>query len=286
LESVNLALVADQLATRGADRIAIELCRAAVELYAFNNSPNWPKVAQTGLGVAVRQQDVDAQAWFHESLGKLYTQTGAFDAAVAEHESALELRRWMHDDEGLTRSLNAIGLTRWRRGETELAEQSFTAALESAREHDIPAFEIFALMNLGMVELGRAESAVRDESQIGYATALAHLDQALTLLGSEEERRFYRVNILYDRAAALAGVGDLRAAITCATEAVALARSLANALLLASALLSLAHVERATAHIEAAADALQESIRLFRSVGAVNRADEAQRELDGLDGAR
>lgn len=286
LENVNLALVADQLATRGEEHIAIRLCRAAVELYAFNNAPSWRKVAQAGLELAVRRQDVDARAWFHESLGKLHTQTGDLDTALAEHESALELRRRMHDDEGITRSLNAIGLTRWRRGEAELAERSFTAALNSAREHGIAAFEIFALMNLGMVELGRAAAIGPDESRIGYAAALAHLDRALALLGTEEERRFYRVNILYDRAVALAGVGDPRAAVTSATEAVTLARALANPLLLASALLSLAHVERATAHLEAAADALRESVRLFRSVGAVNRADEAQRELDGLDGAR
>lgn len=286
LESVNLTLIAEQLAARGIDGAAIELCRATVELYAFNNSPGWQNVARTGLELAGRLQDVAARAWFHESLGTLHTQTGALDDALTEHESALELRRRIHDEPGITRSLNALGLTRWRRGEAESAARSFTAALESAREHGIAAFEIFALMNLGMVELGRANAALPGASRSGYAAALAHLDEALTLLDTAQDRRFYRVNILYDRAEALAGLGDLRAAVPCAAEAVALARSLANPLLLASALLSLSRVERATAHLDDAAEALKESIRLFRSVGALNRAADAQHELDGLGGSR
>jgi tetratricopeptide (TPR) repeat protein len=198
------------------------------------------------------------------------------------HEAALELRRRTGDQSAQTRSLNAIGLTQWRAGALDQAEESLAACLRLAESIGDESFVTFALMNLGMVANSQAAAGDSDDGRQQHEKALTLLDAALTRLDSENPN-FYRVNALYERAAALAGLGRVDEANVCGLEAVWLARELANPLVLAPALQTLAQIKTELGDADSARIALVEALELFRLLGNASGQDQVLRRLQDID---
>jgi tetratricopeptide (TPR) repeat protein len=149
-----------------------------------------------------------------------------------------------------------------------------------AGAHQDDDFQTFALMNLGHVTLRQAELGEQGLSHSRFARALSLLDAALDRI--PEQRPFYRINALHDRASTLLGLGRPDQARTCAVEAVDLARNSGTPLILASALRSLAEIKLALDDHDGAYADLTESLELFHVLGDTVREAEVSAQRDSL----
>ncbi len=269
------------LADRHMFDTALMLCQATVELRAFNNAKSWKALAEKGLQLADAFDDLDAQAFFHESLGKSYAQSGQPAQAVELHAKALDLRLQTDDLAGQARSLNALGLAAWRLGDLGKAEQTLNESLARAREAAEPRLEALALMNLGLTALSQAEQPVAADPHAHNTRALALLDEALQLLDPDTQA-FYATNALYNRARALSALAEPAAADATAQQAVAQARDLGNDLLLAPALRVLATTRTALGDTAAAEQCLIEALEILHSLGDTDREAQFRSQLEQL----
>jgi tetratricopeptide (TPR) repeat protein len=281
-EADNLTVLVQALLDRHMLGTALTLCQALVELRAFNNATSWAPLAQKGLDLAEAFNDLSAQAFFHESLGKSFGQSGQPALAIPLHRKSLELRVEIDDLAGQARSLNAIGLAHWRLGDLHRAQRRLTESRERAREAERSDLEALALMNLGLTALSRAELlGTAPESRTRNAEALNLLDAALDRLDARTQT-FYTANALYNRALALSGLADHANADATAQLSVDIARDLANPLLLAPALRVLAVTKAALADTAAAEQCLTEAIEILRTLGDTDRETRFHRQLTQL----
>jgi tetratricopeptide (TPR) repeat protein len=289
-EAENLAIMVTTLADRHMFDTALMLCQATVELRAFNNAKSWKALAEKGLQLAEAFDDLDAQAFFHESLGKSYAQSGQPAQAVELHAKALDLRLQTGDLAGQARSLNALGLAAWRLGDLGKAEQTLNESLARAREAAEPRLEALALMNLGLTALSQAEQSASavpttatttTDPRAHNARALALLDEALQLLDPDTQA-FYATNALYNRARALSALAEHTAADATAQQAVAQARDLGNDLLLAPALRVLATTKTALGDTAAAEQCLTEALEILHTLGDTDREARFRSQLEQL----
>lgn len=270
-EAENLTVMVTALTEHHMLDTALTLCQAVAELRAFNNATSWTPVAKKGLEIAEAFDDVAAQAFFHESLGKSSAQSGKPTQAIPFHEKALELRLRIGDLAGQARSLNALGLTAWRIGDLDHAEQQLTESRIRARAAQDVRLEALALMNLGLVALTRTH----------HRDALDLLDAALERLDGKAQA-FYMSNALYNRALALSGLGERATADASAEQAAGLARELANPLLLAPALRVLAITKAALGDAAAAERCLTEAIEILQTLGDTGRETQFREQLARL----
>ena len=102
------------------------------------------------------------QAALHWSIGRAHWVKGALPDALAAFEESRRLYQAQNDFAGLASTLSNLGVTRRDMGDYEGARQAFTAAIEQAREHDVPRTLATALDNLASLHHVLSEDGARE----------------------------------------------------------------------------------------------------------------------------
>ncbi|MFF5401407.1 ATP-binding protein [Streptomyces misionensis] len=272
-ERDNLVAAVRAAASGGLDRIAWQLAVVLRAVYMTNNPfRDWLTTSLTGLEAARRDGDRGAQAELHESLGMAYAQSQDLTAAAEHYESALALRRELHDTFGEALTLNGLGLLELRRRNLDQAR----AALEAGRA-------LFAALDDRFWEPRVAVNLAEVELELGHpGNTTGPLRRGIEVFRTHGDRRA-EGNALRLLAAAELDSGHADAALAYAEEAMAIATEIRSAATEAYWLLALGDAQRATGQPARAQESYRRAAALQEELG--DRARQAA-AWDGLGQAR
>lgn len=268
-ERDNLVAAVRAAASGGLDRIAWQLAVVLRAVYMTNNPfQDWLTTSQIGLEAARRDGDRGAEAELQESLGMAYAQSQSLTAAAEHYESALTLRRELHDTFGEALTLNGLGLLELRRRNLAQAQ----AAFEGSRE-------LFAALNDEFWEPRVAVNLAQVELELGHPeNAVGPLHRGIEVFRAHGDRHA-EGNALRLLAAAELDNGSADAALAHAEQAVAIANEIRSAAAEAYWLQALGDAQRATGHPTQAQDSYRRAAALQEQLG--DRARQAA-AWDGL----
>jgi DNA-binding SARP family transcriptional activator len=170
-ERTNLVAAVRQAAAHGPRRVAWQLADALRGYLVLANHPSdLAVVADAGLAAAEAENQPQAAAAAHNSLGSLHFLQGEYARAVAHYEPALPLARRAGWLEGESALLGNLGSAYNVLGQPERAAEYITQALDIDRRVGRVGGQANNLSNLGLAhaQLGRLASACEH-----YAEALA-----------------------------------------------------------------------------------------------------------------
>jgi CHAT domain-containing protein/Tfp pilus assembly protein PilF len=142
------------------------LAQSLDEARALHVAGRYPEALAAYRAVAESADPDDpasAAAARHNACFLLLFNLPDYQAALAECEQAMRLRRLADDERGLARTLNIYGLALQRVGRYEEAEERFHQSLEINRRRDDFEAEVINLSNLGALATaqGRFTAAIR-----------------------------------------------------------------------------------------------------------------------------
>ena len=199
------------------------------------------------------------------------TRLGELDRGRALADWALFRFRQRADGDGRMRSLNLLGVIAWERGQLEMAEEHWTAALAVAHELDDSLIAAHASNNLGLVAhlRGRPEAAL-----MLFRGALVGYERIGDRRGTAQT--------WHNLALAFRYLGDRLEAERAAREAVRHAELVHDPSLVALAVTGYAEVHLEWRELELAATELERARRLADAAGDEIGVAEADRLLGRL----
>ncbi|MEU5977470.1 tetratricopeptide repeat protein [Streptomyces sp. NPDC047315] len=256
-ERDNLVAAVRAAASGGSDRIAWQLAVVLRAVYMTNNPfQDWLTTSQLGLQAARRDGDRAAEAELLESLGMAHAQSQSLAAAAEHYESALALRRELHDAFGEALTLNGLGLLELRRRNLAQAR----TALEGSRR-------LFADSGDGFWEPRVAVNLAQMELELGRpADAFGPLRRGVEVFRAHGDRRA-EGNALRLLAAAELDVGDVESALAHAEQAVVIATEIRSEAAEGYWLLALGDARRAIGRPADALASYQRAVTLQEQLG-------------------
>ncbi|WP_194904207.1 ATP-binding protein [Catenulispora rubra] len=253
----NIAATVRTAAELGMDGLAWEIPAVLHGLHATDNTfEDWIASAEIGLEAARRLTNRRAEAILLESLGKANAQRSQLTEADRLQNESLTIRRELGDPVGQTRSLNALGIVRWRQHRLPEALTYYRAALDLTEQTGDTTMASYAMLNIGQV---LADGGDCQEAESWLRRALAeHRDH---------ERPIAVSDTLQALAKTLRGLGRTAEAVACAEEAVAVADRIGSAQYAGYALLEAGHAYLAAGEVEAAFEAFSRSTAIHVRIG-------------------
>ncbi|WP_199896893.1 ATP-binding protein [Streptomyces niger] len=135
-EQANLLAVARAAEQAGMDEIAWQLPATLHCLHSARSTfDDWLAMAHTGLDVARRLGDQQAQALMHDTLGTAYKDSRRLAEAGEHHQAALDLRTRIGDLPGVAESAGGLGLVRLWSRDLEAGRTLLEQALAFYQQH-------------------------------------------------------------------------------------------------------------------------------------------------------
>lgn len=119
-----------------------------------------------------------SMALIYMSMGDLYKKKSDYNSGICVLQQALQLYEELHDQLGLMKTLNNLGLIYWVSGQLDLALDCFYKALEIGKQLSEDKGIGRILGNIGMLHVAKGE----------YEKAISFLTQALNILKEPEDR--------------------------------------------------------------------------------------------------
>lgn len=281
----------------GQEGEAAEYFKLAGE-HARNLYANAESLAHFRAALALGHPDAAA---LHEAIGDLHTLLGEYNAALTSYETAAALA----ETEALVRVEHKLGNVHHRRGDWELAESYYQAALAAQKEsgqagENARLYADWSLtahhhgqatkaLNLAQQAQALAENAgdtqalaqvhnilgILARSQNDSALACRHLEQSLAMaeaLGDSSAR----IAALNNLALAYSASGDIERAIKLTETALALCASQGDRHREAALHNNLADLFHAAGQTEAAMPHLKQAVTIFAEIGAETGAPQPE----------
>jgi tetratricopeptide (TPR) repeat protein len=227
---------------------------------------DWINIHLTGASSARAAKDRYGEAWVLNGLGIAYFELRQYPDAVAAWQDAISLRRQIADNVGAGWTINNLGNLWFETGEMQAAKECWAEAIGLFRDTGHRQGEALAISNIGRV----------DAREQRLAEAISCQQRAIEIFRGIDDRRNqgFALNNLAE-AFSLSGETDL--AILNYREALAIRRDVQDRRGIARTLHGLGIAFIQAGKIEASADSLIESGRLFEDL-----ADPAARDVREL----
>ncbi len=266
-ERPNLVASARAALESGLPRRAWELAMVLIPIQAQHFTfDDWSALSELAVTAAEALDDPAALAAALDNRGRFLFRLRLLDQAKATHARALAIREEMGDQQGICRSLNALGLIGLRTRELSDAADYFAATAERARRIGDAHWDGLGRMNLGEAQLEAGDVAL----------ALATI-RPLPQYFAERHDPAYEGNALWLLAWAERLAGNLRAAQAAIDEALRIAEQASNRMWEAWWL-----IEAGRVHL--AADDTTEAMNCYRMAASLERQiGDHSREATALD---
>ena len=243
--------------------LAVVLTPIHAQYFAFDD---WSTLSELAIIAAEALDDQAALAAALDNRGRFLFRLRLLDQAKATHTRALAIREEMGDQQGICRSLNALGLIGLRTRELSDAADYFAATAERARRIGDAHWDGLGRMNLAEAQLEAGEVVLALETI-----------RPLPQFFAERHDPAYEGNALWLLAWAERLAGDLAAAQAAIDGALRIAEQASNRMWEAWWL-----IEAGRVHL--AADELTEAMDCYRMAASLERQiGDHSREATALD---
>jgi tetratricopeptide (TPR) repeat protein len=261
LERPNLVASAEAALQAGLPRRAWELAMVLNPIHAQHFTfDDWDAHTASAVTAAETLADRTALASALDIRGRFLFRRRALDQAKATHARALAVRQQLDDQQGVCRSLNALGLVCLRTRELTQAVAYFTDTAERARADQDAHWEGLGCMNL-------AEAQLEAEDTVSALETIRPLPQFFADRGDPA----YEGNALWLLAWAERLAGNLAAAQTAIDRALSIAEQASNRMWEAWWLVEAARVHLASGELTQAMDCCRMAASLERQIGDHSR---------------
>jgi tetratricopeptide (TPR) repeat protein len=221
---------------------------------------DWSVLSEIAVTAAEAIPDPSVRAAALDNRGRFLFRRGALDEARATHARALAIREEMGDQQGICRSLNALGLVGLRSRQLAEAAAYFTATAERASLIGDARWERAGRMNLAEAQL-----------EAGEVTPARQEAARLSRLFAEPHDPAYEGNALWLLSWAERLAGNLTAARAAIDAALRIAENASNRMWEAFWLIEAARVHLAARDTDEAMNCCRMAASLERQIGDHSR---------------